>query len=89
MGLDEIAYLRELVEERSIRCYGRRLSERVVGAWAQVDHELGLIEQLGFAGYFLVCLGHSLILPDPRYLLPRQRFCCEFSCLLRLKNHQC
>ena len=53
-GLDEIAYLKELVEERSIRCYGRRSHERVVGAWAQVDHELGLIEQLGFAGYFLV-----------------------------------
>jgi error-prone DNA polymerase len=53
-GLDEITYLRELVEERSIRCYGRRLHERVIGAWTQVDHELGLIEQLGFAGYFLV-----------------------------------
>ncbi len=30
-----------------------RESERVVGAWRQIDHELSVIKTLGFAGYFL------------------------------------
>ena len=28
--------------------------ERVAGAWAQLDHELSVIGQLGYAGYFLI-----------------------------------
>ncbi len=52
--LTEAAFLRRLVEEGGARRYGPRHAERVAGAWAQLDHELELIEQLGFCGYFLV-----------------------------------
>jgi error-prone DNA polymerase len=53
-GLSEMAYLREVVERGAVRRYGPRRRPRVAGAYAQIDHELALIEQLGFAGYFLV-----------------------------------
>ncbi len=53
-GLDEMGLLRRLVEEGGARRYGPRRAERVAGAWAQLDYELGQIDQLGFAGYFLV-----------------------------------
>ena len=59
-GLDEISYLRLLVEQGATRRYGARpinsledLSLRA-RAWKTIDHELEIIEQLGFAGYFLV-----------------------------------
>ena len=51
-GLDEMGYLRRLVDEGAARRYGTRSA--APRAWAQLDHELGIIEQLGFAGYFLV-----------------------------------
>ena len=67
-GLDEMAYLRRLVEGGASRPdrYGPRptssrptkpvatpvtLRER---AWRQIDHELDVIEALGFPGYFLI-----------------------------------
>ena len=53
-GLTEMQYLRRLVEEGGSLRYGPRSSERTPGAWAQLDHELDLIEALGFPGYFLV-----------------------------------
>ncbi|HUA96619.1 MAG TPA: error-prone DNA polymerase [Acidimicrobiales bacterium] len=53
-GLDEMRYLVSLVEEGALARYGPRDAERVRGAWAQLDHELEVIEALGFAGYFLV-----------------------------------
>ena len=53
-GLGEMAYLRRLVEESGARRYGPRHAERVDGAWKQLDHELDLIESLGFPGYFLI-----------------------------------
>jgi len=53
-GLHEMAFLHRLVDEGGARRYGARGAERVDGAWAQIDHELELIEQLGFPGYFLV-----------------------------------
>ena len=53
-GLDEMGYLRRLVEEGGTRRYGPRSAERVEGAWAQLDRELDLIDELGFPGYFLV-----------------------------------
>ena len=52
-------YLRRIVEDGGRRRYGERpapgedLSLRA-RAWATIDHELAIIEQLGFAGYFLV-----------------------------------
>ncbi len=52
-GMDEQTYLEELVEGGAARRYGARGAERVPGAWRQIDHELAVIRQLGFAGYFL------------------------------------
>jgi error-prone DNA polymerase len=53
-GYDEQSWLEQLVSERAVQRYGERTSERVPGAWAQIDHELEVIGKLGFAGYFLV-----------------------------------
>ena len=52
-GMDEQSYLEELVAEGATKRYGTREEERVAGAWRQIDHELGVIKTLGFAGYFL------------------------------------
>jgi error-prone DNA polymerase len=60
-GLGEMAYLRQLVEAGARHRYGERpaagsgeaMSLRAK-AWRTIDHELAIIEQLGFAGYFLV-----------------------------------
>ncbi|MEM7342075.1 MAG: error-prone DNA polymerase [Actinomycetota bacterium] len=53
-GQSEMAYLRELVEEGGVRRYGARTDPVAAEAWAQLDHELDLIEQLDYPGYFLV-----------------------------------
>ena len=53
-GLDEAAYLRHLTTEGALARYGPPEAERVPGAWHQISHELDMIEQLGFPGYFLV-----------------------------------
>jgi error-prone DNA polymerase len=51
-GLSEMAYLRRIVTDGGTRRYGpRRAGSR---AWQTIDHELAIIEHLGFAGYFLV-----------------------------------
>jgi error-prone DNA polymerase len=58
-GLTEMQYLRRLTEDGGRQRYGDRptahedLSLRS-RAWATIDRELGIIEQLGFPGYFLV-----------------------------------
>lgn len=54
MPVTEMAYLRQLVEDAGVSRYGPRHGEYVPGAWAQLDHELDLIEHLDFPGYFLV-----------------------------------
>src|SRR5262245_32193813 len=51
-GLDEMAYLRRLATQGAHRRYGPRGQNP--RAWDQVDHELDVIEALGFPGYFLV-----------------------------------
>ena len=53
-SLDEAAYLRRLTTKGALARYGRPDAERVPGAWRQISHELDMIEQLGFPGYFLV-----------------------------------
>jgi error-prone DNA polymerase len=58
-GHDEMSWLRELTERGATHRYGPRPAtaggiEQQPGAWAQIDHELAVIEQLGFAGYFLI-----------------------------------
>lgn len=58
-GLTEMQYLRQLAERGAVFRYGERprhgedLSLRA-RAWNTIDHELQVIETLGFAGYFLV-----------------------------------
>ena len=53
-SLDEAAYLRRLTTKGALARYGPPEAERVPGAWRQISHELDMIEQLGFPGYFLV-----------------------------------
>ena len=53
-GHSEMTFLRQLVEQGAARRYGPAEAERVPGAWRQLEHELAMIEELGFAGYFLV-----------------------------------
>jgi error-prone DNA polymerase len=63
----EMAYLRHLVEEGGRQRYGERPERHAASvangdhdlslrarAWRTIDHELDIIERLGFAGYFLV-----------------------------------
>ena len=51
-GHTEASWLRHLTERAALRRYGSR-SEHPQ-AWKQIDHELEVIEQLGFPGYFLI-----------------------------------
>ena len=53
-ALDEMAYLRRITEAGAERRYGPRHRPTLPGAWEQIDHELALIETLGFPGYFLI-----------------------------------
>ncbi len=53
-GMDEQQYLRQLTEEGALRRYGARHEVEAKKAWEQIDYELSVIGQLGFAGYFLV-----------------------------------
>jgi error-prone DNA polymerase len=53
-GFTEMGWLRHLTEEGARHRYGPRGAQTVPGAWAQVDRELAVIEELGFPGYFLV-----------------------------------
>ncbi len=53
-GLDEMSLLRRLAADGATDRYGERTSERVAGAWTQIDRELDVIAGLGFPGYFLV-----------------------------------
>jgi error-prone DNA polymerase len=50
----EASWLRHLVRDQAPRRYGRPGSERVEGAYAQIERELDVIVHLGFPGYFLI-----------------------------------
>ncbi|MCF2706191.1 error-prone DNA polymerase [Arcanobacterium haemolyticum] len=50
-GHSEASWLRELTEQRAVQRYGARAGNQ---AWRQIDHELDVITQLGFPGYFLI-----------------------------------
>ncbi len=49
---DEMSWLRHLTYEGAVRRYGTRAQRP--DAYRQLDHELTVIEQLGFPGYFLI-----------------------------------
>ncbi|MCU4184135.1 error-prone DNA polymerase [Acidiferrimicrobium sp. IK] len=53
-GHSEMSWLRHLTEEGAKGRYGPRERPSHPRAWAQIDYELAMIEQLGFAGYFLI-----------------------------------
>jgi len=53
-GHTAMSWLRELTERGAAERYGRRGAERQPGAYAQLDHELEMIERLDFPGYFLI-----------------------------------
>jgi len=53
-GHTEKTWLRELVARKAPERYGDRAAERIEGAYAQIDRELSVIEQLNFPGYFLI-----------------------------------
>ncbi|UQX90279.1 error-prone DNA polymerase [Jatrophihabitans telluris] len=53
-GYDEMSYLRELAYRGAAERYGPRDDPRFARAYQQIEHELTIIDQLGFPGYFLV-----------------------------------
>ncbi|HZB48900.1 MAG TPA: error-prone DNA polymerase [Mycobacteriales bacterium] len=53
-GHTEMSWLRQLTMDRARVRYGPPDAERVPGAYRQLEHELALIEQLDFPGYFLI-----------------------------------
>src|SRR5205085_795288 len=53
-GYDDMAWLRRLAWKGAERLYGPREHERIPGAYAQIGHELDVIEMLGYPGYFLI-----------------------------------
>src|SRR3954471_2810430 len=54
-ALTEMQYLRLITEDGGRYRYGERGGATSnAGAWHTIDRELGIIEQLGFPGYFLV-----------------------------------
>ncbi len=53
-GHTEMSYLRQLVAQGARHRYGPPDAETAPGAYAQLHHELEVIETLGFPGYFLV-----------------------------------
>jgi error-prone DNA polymerase len=54
LGETEATFLRQITYAGAERRYGPRDTERVAGAWAQIDRELHVIEQMNFPGYFLI-----------------------------------
>ena len=50
----EMTWLRHLTEQGAQRRYGPRSAPKHPRAYAQIDYELDMIDQLGFAGYFLI-----------------------------------
>lgn len=53
-GHTEATWLRHLTEAGARERYGPRDAERTPGAWDTIDHELQVITELGFPGYFLI-----------------------------------
>lgn len=53
-GHTEASWLRELTMRGALERYGPREAETEKGAYAQIEHELRIIEELGFPGYFLI-----------------------------------
>ncbi len=68
VGHTEQTWLVELVRRGATERYGPRHAPEVGGAWERLDHELEVIGELGFAGYFLTvwdivtfCRDHDIL----------------------------
>lgn len=53
-GHTEASWLRHLTTRGAHSRYGSPAQESSPGAYRQIDHELNIIEELGFPGYFLI-----------------------------------
>ncbi|MQA86918.1 MAG: DNA polymerase III subunit alpha [Streptosporangiales bacterium] len=53
-GRTEVSYLRKLTEEGARERYGPRGAKEAEKAYQQIDHELKVIEDQGYPGYFLI-----------------------------------
>ncbi|HWL37278.1 MAG TPA: error-prone DNA polymerase [Frankiaceae bacterium] len=53
-GHTEMSWLRELTMRGAVKPYGTRDAETAPGAYAMLDKELRVIEEMDFAGYFLI-----------------------------------
>ena len=53
-GHTEMSWLRELTMRGAVRPYGTRDAETAPGAYAMLDKELRVVEEMDFAGYFLI-----------------------------------
>ena len=58
-GYNEMSWLRVLVAEQAPKRYGPPGAEWEPGAYRQIEHELSVIEELRFPGYFL--LVHDIV----------------------------
>ena len=58
-GYNEMSWLRALVAEQAPKRYGPPGAEWEPGAYRQIEHELSVIEELRFPGYFL--LVHDIV----------------------------
>ena len=58
-GYSEMSWLRALVAEQAPKRYGPPGAEWQPGAYRQIEHELSVIEELKFPGYFL--LVHDIV----------------------------
>ena len=54
VGLGQDEFLERLTIIGATERYGEKENERVLGAYSQIGHELKVIAELGFAGYFLI-----------------------------------
>jgi len=83
-GHTEDSHLAALAYAGAGRRYGTR--DEMPQAYAQIDHELGVIAELGFPGYFLV--NPSSATTPRRHPLPGQRVGRELCRVLRARDHQ-
>ncbi len=96
--MTEMQYLRRVTEEGARRRYGDAARTAAYGvtedlslrarAWTTIDHELALIEQLDFAGYFLIVWDIVEFCRRVEHLLPGPGERRQLGGLLRHRGHR-
>ena len=83
------SFLRRRTAEGVLKRYGSKHNRKLLEkAKKQVEHELALIERLGFAGYFLIVWDLVDFCKTERHSGARPGECCQFRCLLCARNHR-